>query len=96
MKNIIKVLTDANAELQKEVSYLDKPFAGMIYNCDTCKDTGSVTVDVFDPDSGQMMRGVGTVPCVHEDNRIRDEDTYERDEDGRSEKHYNDAKNGLI
>lgn len=33
-------------------------------HCEICNGEGVVQVDVFDPDSGQMMRGVGTEPCV--------------------------------
>lgn len=33
-------------------------------HCELCGDEGTVLVDIFDPDSGQMMRGVGTQPCV--------------------------------
>lgn len=32
-------------------------------HCELCNGEGTVPVDVFDPDSGQMMRGVGTQVC---------------------------------
>lgn len=32
-------------------------------HCEICEGVGTVQVDVFDPDSGQMMRGVGTQKC---------------------------------
>ena len=32
--------------------------------CEWCGGTGEVTFDVFDPDSGQYMRGVGTKRCT--------------------------------
>lgn len=32
--------------------------------CEFCGGEGEVTVDEFDPDSGQMMRGVGHQKCV--------------------------------
>ena len=32
-------------------------------HCELCNGEGTVQVDVFDPDSGQMMRGVGTQVC---------------------------------
>tara|TARA_R110000868_G_scaffold160342_1_gene389797 strand:+ start:3280 stop:3513 length:234 start_codon:yes stop_codon:yes gene_type:complete len=31
--------------------------------CSRCNGEGVYFVDVFDPDSGQMMRGVGTEEC---------------------------------
>lgn len=36
----------------------------MSKDCEYCGGEGVVHVDVFDPDSGQWMRGVGTKECI--------------------------------
>lgn len=35
-----------------------------IERCEYCHGDGEVATDVFDPDSGQSMRGVGSEKCV--------------------------------
>lgn len=46
---------------QLESGYLT--YITKMKHCEICGGVGTVQVDVFDPDSGQLMRGVGTQVC---------------------------------
>lgn len=58
--------------------------------CEACLGTGEVQVDVFDPDSGQYMRGVGTEKCECTIPTEEDEAEYDRTDwnDPASPMHY--------
>lgn len=45
--------------------------------CEFCEGTGEVSTDEVDPDSHQVMRGVGTEKCIC---RMKDPDDYQEDE----------------
>lgn len=41
--------------------------------CPHCGGEGKIATDVFDPDSGQMMRGVGEETCICQEQDEEDE-----------------------